>query len=84
MFEQLRYRSKVAQPLVRIFSKVSDVVLKLKPLNIIILQIKVLNPNSQKVTTLAGTGRAGFKDGVAQGGQVCCLLIKYTGLRGND
>lgn len=34
------------------------------------LQIKVLNPSTQKVTTLAGTGTAGFKDGTAQEGQV--------------
>jgi len=38
----------------------------------IMLQIKVLDPKSQQVRTLAGTGTAGFKDGVAQAGQVSC------------
>lgn len=33
-------------------------------------KIKVLNPSTQKVTTLAGTGTAGFKDGTAQEGQL--------------
>lgn len=33
-------------------------------------QIKVLDPSSQKIRTLAGTGTAGFKDGAAYGAQV--------------
>lgn len=33
-------------------------------------KIKVLDPSSQKVTTVAGTGTAGFKDGAARAGQL--------------
>lgn len=36
----------------------------------LVLQIKKLDPATKKVSTLAGTGKAGFKDGVASSAQV--------------
>jgi hypothetical protein len=48
--------------------------------NFCLLQIKRLDPVTKKVTTIAGTGRAGYKDGPALSAQVrdhltsfCCL-----------
>lgn len=43
-----------------------------------VLQIKVLEPSSQKISTLAGTGTAGFKDGVAKAAQVLYLLFTFS------
>ena len=43
-----------------------------------VLQIKVLEPSSQKISTLAGTGTAGFKDGVAKAAQVVYLFTFFS------
>jgi hypothetical protein len=43
-----------------------------------IFQIKKLDPTSKRVSTVAGTGKAGFKDGIsvtAQVGRLFCTLI---------
>ncbi|KAJ0037390.1 hypothetical protein Pint_22658 [Pistacia integerrima] len=44
-------------------------------------KIKKLDPASKRVSTLAGTGKAGFKDGAALAAQVrkiiCVLLIEF-------
>jgi hypothetical protein len=58
---------------------------QLMPLfNFFLLQIKRLDPVTKKVTTIAGTGRAGYKDGPALSAQVrdhstniCCLQFFY-------
>ena len=41
-------------------------------------QIKKLDPASRRVTTLAGTGKAGFKDGAALAAQVRKNLVSFS------
>lgn len=41
-------------------------------------QIKKLDPASRRVTTLAGTGKAGFKDGAALAAQVRKILVSFS------
>jgi hypothetical protein len=41
------------------------------------LQIKRLDPVTRKVTTIAGTGRAGYKDGPALSAQVKLQLWQF-------
>jgi hypothetical protein len=41
------------------------------------LQIKKLDPASKRVSTLAGTGKAGFKDGTALTAQVGKYFYSY-------
>ena len=43
--------------------------------------MKVLDPSSQKGTTVADTGTAGFKDGAARAGQVRRMIFTEIALR---
>lgn len=44
------------------------------------IQIKKLDPFSKRVTTIAGNGKAGFKDGAALVAQVCGTTVSLLNI----